>query len=340
MSPSEFDREQARRRREQRERERRRRLDRQQALEAEAGRRNQQVTEWLAALSGLFAAAVLRGNLLDFEAMKPPLPRFAPGQLAQPEPRPDPDAFRAAPLRWYERLLPGQQERLQARWQRARDAYTAAEADWQARETARQGRLATVKVEYERGAAKVAEQRARIDELKADFSTGKRAAVQECVERVLAASQYPSGFPAPKAAVVYLSKPRQLLLECQFPLIDQVIPTQGTWRYNKTRDQLEVANRSAADRRERYKSVLAQLTVRALYEIFTTDTPGHIQSIVLNGVVEDENPATGRRTRPTRVPRPRVRCGRVQPRGLPEGSSCARLPCTSRAGAGRTGVAV
>jgi len=301
VSPSEFDREQARRRREQRERERRRRLDRQQALEAEAGRRNQQVTEWLAALSGLFAAAVLRGNLLDFEAMKPPLPRFAPGQLAQPEPRPDPDAFRAAPLRWYERLLPGQQERLQARWQRARDAYTAAEADWQARETARQGRLATVKVEYERGAAKVAEQRARIDELKADFSTGKRAAVQECVERVLAASQYPSGFPAPKAAVVYLSKPRQLLLECQFPLIDQVIPTQGTWRYNKTRDQLEVANRSAADRRERYKSVLAQLTVRALYEIFTTDTPGHIQSIVLNGVVEDENPATGRRTRPTLI---------------------------------------
>ncbi len=56
MSPSEFDREQARRRREQRERERRRRLDRQQALEAEAGRRNQQVTEWLAALSGLFAS--------------------------------------------------------------------------------------------------------------------------------------------------------------------------------------------------------------------------------------------------------------------------------------------
>lgn len=29
----------------------------------------------------------------------------------------------------------------------------------------------------------------------------------------------------------------------------------------------------------RYKSVLARLTVRALYEIFTADTPGHIQSI-------------------------------------------------------------
>jgi hypothetical protein len=99
MSPSEFEREQARLRREQRERERQRRLANQQALEAEAGRRNQQVIEWLAALDGLFAAAVRRGNLLDFEAMKPPLPRFAPGQLAQPEPRPDPDAFRAAPLR-------------------------------------------------------------------------------------------------------------------------------------------------------------------------------------------------------------------------------------------------
>src|SRR6266536_4962497 len=173
VSPSEFDREQARRRREQRERERRRRLDRQQALEAEAGRRNQQVTEWRAALSGLFAAAVLRGNLLDFEAMKPPLPRFAPGQLAQPEPRPDPDAFRAAPLRWYERLLPGQQERLQARWEQARAAYTAAEINWRARETARQAKLDTLKEQYERDAARVREEHIRIDELRADFHTGK-----------------------------------------------------------------------------------------------------------------------------------------------------------------------
>jgi hypothetical protein len=106
MSPTEYEREQARRRREQREAERQRRLDHQQAQEAEAARRNQQVSQWLAALDGLFAAAVQRGNLLDFEAMKAPLPRFAPGQLAQPEPRPDPDAFRAAQLRWYERLLP------------------------------------------------------------------------------------------------------------------------------------------------------------------------------------------------------------------------------------------
>ncbi|HEY5990777.1 MAG TPA: restriction endonuclease [Streptosporangiaceae bacterium] len=301
MSPSEFEREQARLRREQRERERQRRLANEQAQETEAARRNQQVTEWLAALDGVFAAVVRRGNPLDFEAMKPPLPRFAPGQLAEPEPRPVPDAFRAAPLRWYERLLPGQQERLQARWERARAAYAEAEADWRGRETAREGRLATLKEQYEREAAKVREQHIRIDELKADFHTGKRAAVEDSISWVLAASQHPSGFPAAKAAAIYLAKPRQLLLEYQFPLIDQVIPTQGTWRYNKTRDRLEVTTRSATDRRERYKSLLAQLAVRTLYEIFTADAPANIDSVVFNGIVEDENPATGRQTRPTLI---------------------------------------
>jgi hypothetical protein len=38
-----------------------------------------------------------------------------------------------------------------AHWEQARAAYTAAEADWQARETARQGRLAKLQQQYERG---------------------------------------------------------------------------------------------------------------------------------------------------------------------------------------------
>jgi restriction system protein len=188
-----------------------------------------------------------------------------------------------------------------ARWEQARAAYTAAEADWQARETARQGRLAKLQQQYERGAATAREQHIRIEELKADFHTGKRAAVEECINRVLTASRHPSGFPAPTAKAIYLAKPRQLLLEYQFPLIDQVIPTEGTWRYNKTKDRLEVTTRPASERRERYKSLLAAITVRTLYELFTADTPGHLDSVVFNGVVEDIDPATGRQIRPTLI---------------------------------------
>jgi restriction system protein len=62
---------------------------------------------------------------------------------------------------------------------------------------------------------------------------------------------------------------------------------------------LEVTARPATERRERYKSVLAAIAVRTLYELFTADTPEHLDSIVLNGVVEDIDPATGRPTRPT-----------------------------------------
>lgn len=80
MSSSQFEREQARRQREaerlQRERERRMRLAHQQAQGAEAERRNQQLTDRLAALDEVFVAAVRRGNLLDFETMRSPLPQF------------------------------------------------------------------------------------------------------------------------------------------------------------------------------------------------------------------------------------------------------------------------
>jgi restriction system protein len=140
-------------------------------------------------------------------------------------------------------------------------------------ETARQGRLAKLQQQYERGAARVREQHTRIEELRVDFHTGKRAAVEECVNRILAASRYPSGFPTATAKAIYLAKPRQLLLEYQFPLIDQVIPTEGAWRYNKTKDRLEVTTRPATERRERYKLLLAAITVRTLYELFTADTP-------------------------------------------------------------------
>jgi hypothetical protein len=222
VSTREFDREQARRQREwerqQREFARQQQLAHQQAQEAEAECRNKALADRLAALDGLFAAAVRRGNLLDFEAMKPPLPRFAPGQLAQPEPRPAPDAFRAAPLRWYERLLPGQQERLKARWEQAQAAYTQAEADWQARETARRGRLATLKEQYERGEAKLREQHVRIDELKADFHTGKRATVEHCIQWILSASRYPSGFPQIQAIAIYPPNRASSCLSTNSPL--------------------------------------------------------------------------------------------------------------------------
>jgi restriction system protein len=80
-----------------------------------------------------------------------------------------------------------------------------------------------------------------------------------------------------------------------------VVPTEGAWRYNKTKDRLEVTARPATERRERYKLLLAAITVRTLYELCTADTPGHLDSVVFNGIVEDIDPATGRQTRPTLI---------------------------------------
>src|SRR5207249_3508997 len=101
----------------------------------------------------------------------------------------------------------------------------------------------------------------RIDELRADFGTGKRAAVESCIAWVLAASRYPSTFPTFEQSPIFLPKPRQLLLEYRFPLVDDIVPKESSWRYVKSKDQLEATKRPLADRRERYRRALSHIAL-------------------------------------------------------------------------------
>ncbi|WP_405621161.1 hypothetical protein [Streptomyces sp. NBC_00076] len=65
----------------------------------------------------------------------------------------------------------------------------------------------------------------------------------------------------------------------------------------KTRDEIEPVPSPADEREELYTSVVAQTALRTVHEVFSSDTEGVIQSIVLNGYVTTAAHATDRDVR-------------------------------------------
>jgi restriction system protein len=277
------------------EREQKRLLE--QAGEDEAARLNQELQHWVGTLEQLLTWSLAVPVTVDFAAMKVPMPQFRLGNLAVPLPTPNPESFRPRPLTRLARLVPGAEERFAARWEQGRVAYDRACGDWHRAEQQRQHQLAKAKAEYEAATAAAQDQHRRIDELEADFRTGRRAAVEQCLTTALQASQYPDSF-SHAFTLIYRSREQELLVEYEFPRVRDVIPTEANYRFVKTRGFIEPKARTAADTQRLYKSVLAQIT---LHELFTADRHGHLQRVAFNGVVDDIDPSTGRPTRPKLV---------------------------------------
>ncbi len=278
----------------------------------EEARRNEEIRRWVETLEHLLTWSLSRPARVDFRAMKAPLPQFQPGTLASPLPAPDPEAFKPKLPNRLAKRLPGAQERFQRRWQQGRTAFERAQAEWQQAERHRQEQLARATARHEAATTAAHEQHRRIAELAADFQTGKRAAVERCLTSTLQASQYPAGFPH-AFTLIYRRREQELLVEYEFPRARDVIPSEASYRYVKTKELIEPKQRTPADAQRLYKSVLAQVTMRVLHELFTADQPANVGRIAFNGVVDDIDPSTGRPTRPKLVS---VRTGREAFLGL------------------------
>src|SRR5512132_4098112 len=86
---------------------------------------NQELQDDVAGLQRLLADTLAVDDFLDFETLKDaaPLPVFAPGPLADPEPPPSPDAYRPPEPAGLRARLPGAREKYQARFEEGRVAY-------------------------------------------------------------------------------------------------------------------------------------------------------------------------------------------------------------------------
>ncbi len=138
-------------------------------------------------------------------------------------------------------------------------------------------------------------QHAEIDNFQRELLAGSPSAVVNYFTLVVEASDYPEGFPQ-HAKIAYVPESKQLVIEYDLPLFD-VIPEVSLYKYAKTKDEVTETARPLAQRKALYSSVVAQITLRTLYELFKADRIGHVDIIVFNGYVTSIDKGTGRPVR-------------------------------------------
>ena len=87
-----------------------------------------------------------------------------------------------------------------------------------------------------------------------------------------------------------------LVLEWDLPAVG-VVPTAVGHRYVKARDEIDARPVPIAQRRTCYQRLIAQIALRALRLAFGADPHGLVETVVVNGMIDDVDPATGQDVR-------------------------------------------
>ena len=223
------------------------------------------------------------------------LPVFNPGPLAVAEPPPSPNFYKPPEPTGIQKFLPGAKEKYAQEIYKAQELYRAHVNTHAQHEAARQQALETARRRFQQHVAeeqqKITAQHAEIDTFQQQLNAGSPLAIVNYFTMVLDASTYPDGFPQ-HAKLAYIPKSKQLIVEYDLPNFE-IIPTAASYKYVKTKDEITEAARPPLQRKTLYSSLVAQVTLRTLHELFTADRLGYIDIIVLNGYVVSVDKGTG-----------------------------------------------
>ncbi|WP_367134798.1 MULTISPECIES: restriction endonuclease [Streptomyces] len=259
-----------------------------QRRETEARRRTEELEARVAELTGLLVAGC-RVPAFSTAALRRPetVEPFTPGHLGRPVAMPDPGLYQA-----------------QGGWGfgpgRGREQYEHDLRAAQAAEAARVQQLGAYRRQYEQWAAaqlaEVREHNAGVEEMLTALRAGDPDAVVDYFSAALyASSAWPAEFPH-QVSAAYDPAARQLVLLWELPGYD-IVPEAKSVRYMPTADEEKETARPTAQRRAVYRDVLAQCVLLVLRDLFAADGSGVLESVVVNGFVDDHDPATGRRAR-------------------------------------------
>lgn len=266
-----------------------------EARSAEVDVLNEQLDDLVAELGSILHSTLDVDDHLDFESLKTDVPAipFDPGPLGHAEPPPRPPVVQ--PLSALTKLLPGAKDKQVLRETAASQEHQHAIALHQQREAQRLQALEAARLAHEadvaQQVAEIEERNAEIDEFREQFESGDRDRVTEYFQLVLMASVYPDGFPQ-KMKLSYSPESRQLAIEYDLPTLD-VIPAVAKHKYVKTKDEITSTARPATQRRDLYTSIVAQITLRTIHEVFEADRTNKIDTVVFNGHVATVDPGTG-----------------------------------------------
>ena len=252
----------------------------------------------IARLSNILREALSFDSFIHLQTLKqaPEYPVFNPGPLGVAEPPPVPQMYLPPDLTGIQKLIPGAKEKHAQGVAKAYDLYRSHIAIHAGREEARQRSLAEARAKFDRQVAevhqKITTQHAEIDNFQRDLIAGSPSAVVNYFTMVVEASDYPDGFPQ-HAKIAYVPESKQLVIEYDLPPFD-VIPEVGLYKYVKARDEVTETARPLPQRKALYSSIVAQATLRTLYELFKADRMRPLDIIVFNGYVSSVDKGTGR----------------------------------------------
>lgn len=273
-----------------------------EARQAEVDAMNQELEHQIGELEGLLSATLEVDDFIDFEDLKETLTteEFVPGSLGTEVSAPVLAEFLPEEPKGIGKLFGGAKAKYAEQVEEANRLFRDAVAEHAQKEDARKQALEVARVEHER---KIAEQRAsvvaqhaEIDELKRKFEAGDPAAVARYFSDVLGASAYPENFPR-HTKMAFVPESRQLVVEFQLPTVE-IIPSVKTFKYVKTKDVISQADRPATQLKSLYASVIAQISLRTVHELFESDRAHVLETVVFNGFVETADKRTGKMVKP------------------------------------------
>lgn len=291
------------------------------AMEAEAEERTLKVEEIYDELDSLLTSTLAVDDYVDLQSLRPKVehppfphpelesPRPSPGRAADPpeptlEEPPPPTGLSAVfgkkkHLAAVEAARERHSDALQ-RWREECDrlatTHRAAVAKHAREEAKRIDALVDARNSYARDCEarerEVAARNLELDKLIANLGYGTPEAVNEYVAIVLANSVYPEHFPVGHEAV-FDPASAELRLEVSIPPPD-AIPTAKSYKYSKAADEVICTELPQKAVKERYASIVNQVSLRSFHEVFESDRRGLIKTVALVVGTRAIDPATGR----------------------------------------------
>ena len=136
----------------------------------------------------------------------------------------------------------------------------------------------------------------RVDERSEGYFRCISEDVIEYCDMVLSRSEYPKHFPQ-RFDCDYVKENKILLCDYYLPGLED-LPKAREWKYVQSRDALISIPLSESFREKLYDSLVCQITLKVMHDLFTADTAGASDSIVFNGRVEAIDKATGQAIKP------------------------------------------
>ncbi len=271
---------------------------------ATAAERTAKAKETLAMLDQILADSLKRSHAVDWESLK----RCEDYSVARPEkplppvipPEPDQATEEYQPrLKLWDRLIPAlRRKKEQAaderfvsdynRWmytrQEAEKAYSLEQAKYQE---------CLKKWEADRGdfLKKRDAGNAAIDTKKQEYLGRDSEAILDYCAMVLSNSKYPDWCPQ-SYELDYNPETKILVIHYQLPFVGD-IPTLTEVKYVQSRDELDEKHISPSQLNTLYDSLLYQIVLRTVRELFEADVADAFSAVVLNGYVHSVDHATG-----------------------------------------------